>query len=445
MSLMRRNPKVIDQTHIRMRALDELKPARRNARTHSERQIEQIANSITAFGFNNPILVDDQGNVMAGHGRLAAAELLGMAKVPTLQISHLSDDQKRAYIIADNRIAEKSGWDDDILRIEFQELMDADIGFELTDLGFELAEIDVLLADSEAVEGDPADAVLPPVEQRLITSPGDLWRIGPHRILCANALLAESYERLLGNERAHVVFTDPPYNVKVSTIGGRGKTKHREFVMASGEMSEAEYTRFLSTVCRHMATFSVGGALQFICIDWRHLMELLRAGRIAYSELLNVCIWSKSGGGGMGSLYRSAHEEICVFKNGDNAHTNNIQLGRFGRNRTNVWSYPGLNSFQSGRQEALAQHPTVKPVAMVADALLDSSNRGDIVLDPFIGSGTSALAAHRTGRRCYGMELDPAYADVALRRVWNIVGIEPVCAASGETFSQREARLAAQA
>jgi DNA modification methylase len=242
----------------------------------------------------------------------------------------------------------------------------------------------------------------------------------------------------MGGEAAQMVFTDPPYNVPISGhVSGLGKAQHAEFRMASGEMTEAEFTRFLSTAFKHMATSSQGGAIHFICMDWRHLLELLRAGRIAYSELKNLCVWAKENGG-MGSLYRSQHELIAVFKNGAEPHINNVELGRHGRNRTNVWRHAGMNSFQAGRDELLAMHPTVKPVALVADAILDCSHRRGIVLDPFAGSGTTIIAAERTGRRCFGMELDPTYVDRTLRRVRAALGIEPVCAVTGAAFSAME-------
>lgn len=422
---------------VRARPISELRPGSANARIHSDKQVAQIARSISAFGFVSPVLITPDGSILAGHGRVRAAERLGMTDVPTLEVDHLSPSQMRAYMIADNRLAELAGWDEEILRIEFQHLLDAEIDFEITDVGFDIAEIDILLGSSEA-QKDGDDEFLPAPDPRNVSNAGDLWLIGPHRLLCGNALDQSSYEALLNGELASVVFSDPPYNVKVSQVSGRGVRKHREFLMASGEMSEAEFTRFLSTAFRNMAAASDDGALQYICIDWRHLSEALRAGRIAYSQLLNLCVWTKRAGG-MGSFYRSQHELILVFRNGEGAHQNNVMLGQWGRNRSNVWSYPGLNSFQHGRADALAMHPTVKPVALVADAILDCTGRGDIVLDPFAGSGTSTIAAHRTGRRCFAMELDPVYVDVAVRRVRQLTGIEPTCARTGDTFSKREA------
>jgi DNA modification methylase len=433
----------MDGLQIVSRPPGELKPSPSNARTHSTKQIGQIADSIRSFGFNNPVLIDREDYIIAGHGRVVAAQNLGMTHVPTVRLEHLSDAQKRAYILADNRLAELAGWDRDILAIELQNLLEieGDIDFEITDIGFETAEIDLILCEHSGEDGspDPADVVPKLDAGPAVTKPGDLWILGPHRLYCANALQADSYSVLMDGQAAQVVFTDPPYNVPIQGhVSGLGKARHAEFAMASGEMSEAEFTRFLTTVFRHLAAASVDGSIHFVCIDWRHLLELLRAGRIAYSELKNLCVWAKANGG-MGSLYRSQHELVAVFKNGDAPHINNVELGRHGRNRTNVWNYVGMNSFQPNLDENLSMHPTVKPVAMLADAIMDCSTRNGIVLDPFVGSGTTILAAQRTGRRCYALELDPRYVDVALRRVRGLTGIEPICARTGREFSSLEA------
>lgn len=427
------------------RPLSDLRSNKNNARLHSKRQIEQIAVSIQEFGFNNPVLVDENEMVIAGHGRLEAAKLLGRLVVPTIRLSHLTDQAKAAYILADNRLAELAGWDQNILAIELQNLLDCNLDFDLSDIGFETAEVDFLVQDSASpTEPDPADAGVDSHAGPAISKLGDLWLIGEHRLYCADALIAESYETLMAGELAQMAFADPPYNVPIAGhVSGLGKARHDEFVMASGEMSEKEFTHFLSTAFRQMAAFTCDGSIHFVCMDWRHLFELLRAGRIAFSELKNLCVWAKANGG-MGSLYRSQHELIAVFKNGSLPHVNNVELGKNGRYRTNVWSYPGMNSFQTDRNEKLAMHPTVKPVAMVGDAILDCSDRGRIILDPFAGSGTTILAAERVGRRCYSLELDPRYVDVALRRVRDVIGIEPVCQQNGRKFSELEAAAAGE-
>lgn len=425
--------------NIDERLVSQLKLNSRNARTHGKRQVEQIAASIREFGFNNPLLVDENDMVIAGHGRLEAARLLGRESVPVIRLAHLSAAQKAAFVIADNRLAELAGWNKETLSIELQSLLESDIGFSLSDIGFETAEVDFLLQVKESTDQpDPADQVIEEHFGPAVSRPGDVWLIGEHRLHCGDALLAASYKTLMDGELAQMAFTDPPYNVPVAGhVSGLGKARHDEFIMASGEMSEAEFTSFLSIAFREMASFTSDGSIHFVCMDWRHLFELLKAGRIAYSELKNLCAWVKSNGG-MGSLYRSQHELVGVFKNGSAPHVNNVELGKHGRYRTNVWSYPGMNGFQSGRDELLALHPTVKPVAMVADAILDCSDRGTIVLDPFLGSGTTILAAERTGRRCYALELDPRYVDVALRRVRGITGIEPICAETGKAFRDFE-------
>ena len=413
----------------------------RNARTHSKRQLRQITASIREFGFVNPILVDEADQIIAGHGRLAAARQLGLERVPAIRLRHLTDAQKRALAIADNKLAENAGWDRDLLALELQGLLEMDIDFEVTATGFEMGEIDVLIAGLDGEGEADADDEAPPVkfDRPAITQPGELWMLGRHRLLCGDALKGQSYARVLDGDPAQLIFTDPPYNLLIDGhVRGLGKIKHAEFAMASGEMSETEFIAFLKTFFGYLVAHSIDGAIHFICIDWRHLYELLTAGREVYTELKNLCVWNKSNGG-MGSLYRSKHEMIAVFKAGRAPHINNVELGRHGRNRTNVWDYRGVNAFGGDRDEALEMHPTVKPVAMVADAILDCSMRGGIVLDAFVGSGTTLLAAERTGRRACAIELEPHYVDVAIRRFQDATGIDAVDADSGRTFAETEA------
>ena len=417
-----------------------LKPYARNPHTHSAKQIRQIADSIRQFGFTNPILIDRDGGVVAGHGRIEATKLLGMQEVPTVRLDRMTEAQKRAYIIADNKLAENAGWDRELLALELQYISELEVDFDLTITGFEAAEIDVLLEEVNAgTMGEEADD-LPEVDQSgpPVSRVGDLWILGQHRVLCADATRAESFNRILGDELAQLVFVDPPYNVPINGhVGGLGAIQHREFPMASGEMSEDEFITFLKTVLGHLSNHSVDGSIHFICMDWRHCFELLCAGRAVYSELKNLCVWNKDNGG-MGSLYRSKHELVLVFKNGTASHINNIELGRHGRNRANVWDYPGVNSLHEERRAELAMHPTVKPVALVADAILDCSKRGGIVLDCFGGSGTTLIAAEQTGRHGYVMELDPAYVDVTIRRFRKVTGEEPIHAETHRTFADLE-------
>ena len=422
-----------------------LNPDPRNPRRHSKAQIRQIARSIKHFGFNVPILVDRANMVIAGHGRLEAARQLGFAEVPTIRLDHLTEAQARAFAIADNRLTENSTWDDKLLGQVFQELSVQNLDFDLQVTGFASAEIDLQiegLADGDD-QGDDAEQIPEPYTGRPVTKAGDVWVLGDHRVLCGNALDAAAYQLLLDGERADLVFTDPPYNVRIDGhVSGLGAVRHREFAMASGEMSADEFAAFLTVALGLHARNSVDGAIHYICMDWRHLDTVLAAGTAAYTELKNICVWVKNNAG-MGSFYRSQHELVCVFKSGRGTHQNNIQLGRFGRARTNVWSYPGATTFSRTSDEGylLGLHPTVKPVRMVADAILDCSRRGDVVLDGFLGSGTTVMAAERTGRRAFGLELDPVYTDTIVRRWQNYTGLSARHAVTGEAFAEYEREL----
>ncbi|MCA3573737.1 MAG: site-specific DNA-methyltransferase [Aestuariivirga sp.] len=417
--------------------VDLLKPPLRNARTHSKKQIRQIAASIRKFGFLTPLLIDGDGTVVAGNGRLAAVRMLGMESVPCILVSHLSKAEVRALAIADNRTAELAGWDADLLALELQEIKLLDVDFDLDVIGFSAAEVDHLIEGLAPEEsGNPADDALPPLEpEEVITRTGDVWIMGNHRLVCGDALSTDVVATLMAGARARMVFTDPPYNLKVSTIGGLGRVKHREFAMASGEMGSGEFTRFLTDACKMMATNCIDGAIAFICMDWRHLDELSAAGREAFTEMKNLIVWSKSNGG-MGSFYRSSHELIFCYKVGTAAHLNTFELGQHGRYRTNVWNYRGVNSFGSGRNEALAMHPTAKPVEMLADAMKDVSKRGDIVLDLFGGSGSTLIAAQKAARRAHLCEIDAAYCDRIVRRWQAYAKDDAILEATGQTFDE---------
>ena len=430
----------IHRLKVRIVPVASVQPDGRNPRTHSHKQIEQIASSIQQFGFTLPILIDAKRRVIAGHARLEAARLLGLEYVPTICLDYLSEPQKRAYLIADNKLAENAGWDHELLALELHCLSELDLDFDLTITGFETAEIDLFVegpdpgaADDTADKIPEIDASRPPVSRL-----GDLWILGRHRLLCADATERTSYEHLLASKKAQIVFTDPPYNVRIDGhVCGSGSIRHLEFRMAAGEMSDAEFIRFLNTALGHLTRYSRDGSIHFICMDWRHMWEIMSAARDVYAELKNVCVWTKDNGG-MGSLYRSRHELVFVFKNGTAPHINNIELGRFGRNRANVWNYPGVNSFRKGRLDDLAMHPTVKPVTMVADAILDCSRRGGSVLDCFGGSGTSLIAAEKTGRRGFLMELEPKYVDVTIERFQKMTGDKAVHAVAGLTFEDMQ-------
>jgi len=419
----------------------DLRPAPRNARTHSRKQIRQIADSIRAFGFTNPVLVDSSGQVIAGHGRLAAAQLLGLERVPTLCIDWLNQAEQRAYVLADNRLAEKAGWDRGLLGLELGELCNLDIDETLT--GFEIAEIDLILDAGEAGRGD--DPLLQPGTGPAVCQCGDVWILGRHRLLCGDALQGGSYDLLMGRDKARLVVTDPPYNVPIAGhVSGLGKVRHREFVQGSGELSDRQFLDFLTSALAAMAKVSRAGSLHYVFMDWRHLPELIAAGRAVHEDWLNLCVWAKNNAG-MGSLYRSQHELVAVFRHGRRPHINNVELGRNGRHRSNVWNYAGANSFSAERDNALASHPTVKPLEMIVDIIKDASDRDDIVLDAFGGSGTTLIAAERCSRTARLVELDPLYCDVILRRFESTGGQVPVLSHTGETLREVERRLAAAA
>ena len=394
-----------------------------------------------AFGFNVPILINRDLQVIAGHGRLQAARNLGWSEVPTIMLEHLTEAQAKAFMIADNRLTETSTWDDRLLAEQLKELSLVDLDFSLEVTGFDMGEIDFRI-ESLDVSGDPEDGPDPADEipeaptGDPVTQLGDLWLLGPHRLLCGNALEAETLSVLMAGRRAAMVFIDPPYNVPIDGhCTGLGTVRHREFAMACGEMDEAAFTAFLAQAMRGLAAHSQDGALHYVCMDWRHLREVLAAGHEIYTDLKNLCVWAKDNAG-MGSFYRSQHELVLVFKHGKGAHQNHVELGRHGRYRSNVWRYPGVNSFGRATEEGnlLALHPTVKPVGLVADAILDSSRRGEVVLDTFLGSGTTLMAAERVGRACCGLELDPLYVDTATRRWQTLTGESAVLAASGASF-----------
>lgn len=429
-------PLMIEPQRLEKIPLADLKPHDRNPRTHSKKQVEQIADSIRRFGFTNPVLVDGAGQVVAGHGRIEAAKLIGMTSVPVLRLEHMTEAEKRAYVIADNRLAELAGWDNNLLALELSAITELDGEFELALTGFDAAEIEALLNGLDTEPSSAEDGAEIDEQAPVVSRVGDMWQLGEHIVICGDATDPAVYDRLLGGEKAQMVFTDPPYNVPVNGhICGLGKVQHDEFVMASGEMSKAEFTEFLTKVARNLASFSSDGSIHYVCMDWRHIGELLAAGRAAYSEFKNLVVWNKDNGG-MGAFYRSKHELVFVFKNGTAAHVNNFGLGQHGRYRTNVWDYAGVNSLKAERGEELMMHPTVKPVAMVADAIRDCSRRGGIILDAFSGSGTTIVAAEQTGRKARVIELDPRYVDVAVRRWQQVTGGKAMLVDSDNSFDE---------
>lgn len=431
-------PLAQSQPLVELRPTATLRPYARNARTHSKKQIQQIARSIERFGFTNPVLVSGDGEIIAGHGRVEAAKLLGMTEVLTLALDHLTAAERRAYMLADNKLALNAGWDQEILAIELQGLIHLDFQVELT--GFSLAEIDLVLDHAGESSPEPvlsktgavtADDAVPASLEEAVSRMGDVWQLGRHRLICGDARLSETYAHLLGDETVDLVFTDPPYNVPIDGhVSGLGSVKHREFAFASGEMSAAQFTAFLTESLGCMAERCRDGAIAFVCMDWRHMGELLAAGHSVFSELKNLIVWNKTNGG-MGAFYRSKHELIFVWKVGTAPHTNTFGLGDTGRYRTNVWDHAGISSISAARSEELEMHPTVKPVALVADAIKDCSRRGELVLDGFAGSGSTLIAAEKTGRTARLIEFDPHYCDTIVRRFEAYTGKQAVLIADG--------------
>ncbi len=420
--------------------IDGIKPYKNNPKQHCEKQITQIINSIKEFRFNNPILIDENNEIIAGHGRLLAAKHLGLTQVPIIRLTHLTAPQKRAYRIADNKLTENGEWDIDLLKLEFSELEKLNLDFSLDITGFDNIEIDTILNPAQA---DEKLNNIPFIDEKeIVSKPGDIWQLGAHRIICADALKQESFAALMGEEKADMVFTDPPYNVKIEGhVCGKGANQHKEFAMASGELTESEFTNFLSQNFGLLKAFSKEGSLHYICMDWRHTGEISAAGKI-YDEFKNICVWNKTNAG-MGSLYRSKHEFIFLFKNGKTPHINNVELGVHGRYRTNVWDYAGVNAFGKNRS-LLKLHPTVKPVEMIWDAILDVSTRGDIVLDSFLGSGSTLIACEKVKRVCRAVELEPLYIDTTIRRWQDLTGQKAVLQGSGKTYSNLLAEKEAQ-
>jgi DNA modification methylase len=354
-----------------------------------------------------------------------------------VRLAHLDAAQRRAYVLADNKLALNAGWDRDLLAIELQGLIDIEFDVELT--GFSAAEIDIVLEEAHESSPDgpaePEDIPLAPGDPAsAVTRPGDVWCLGRHRLICGDARDRAVLAMLMGDERADLIFTDPPYNVPIDGhVTGLGRIRHREFAMGVGEMSAEAFTGFLQQTLGHAAALARDGAIAFVCMDWRHMGELLEAGQAVSWKLKNLCVWNKTNGG-MGTFYRSKHELVFVFKVGTAAHTNTFGLGDSGRYRTNVWDFAGVNTMRAGRREDLAMHPTVKPVALVAEAIKDCSRRGEIVLDCFGGSGTTLMAAQKTGRLARLIECDPSYCDNILRRFERVTGKQATHAASATSF-----------
>jgi DNA modification methylase len=426
----------VSHTKFELRSTRTLQPDPGNARLHSKKQQARVTAIIKQVGFINPIVVNSKAKILAGHARYMAAKSLGLNTVPVIVVNGLTAAEEQAYVLADNRIPEGAAWDRSLLANHLNNLapllVEEGLSIELT--GFEAAEIDGLMGDLVDPELDPADE-LPQIANKPVSKVGDLWQLGEHRLFCGDSCEEPAVRALMDRDQAAMIFADPPFNVRIKATVGRGKIKHREFAFASGEMSAVEFIIFLKKWMRLATQFSEEGSIHFICMDWRHLGQTLTAGEDVYTELKNLVVWTKTGAG-MGSFYRSQHELIFVFKNGVGPHQNNIELGRHGRNRSNVWSHAGVNTFRAGRLDELSIHPTVKPVALVADAMRDCSRRGQIVFDPFMGSGTTILAAEKVGRRAYGLEIEPRYIDAAVKRWQDFTKRDAILKATGQTFDE---------
>jgi DNA modification methylase len=425
------------------RKISALKPHPRNVRTHPGKQIEALARSIEQFGFTAPALIDEFDTTLAGAARVIAAKKAGLDEVPVVVLRGLSEAKKRAYVLADNKISQLAGYDRPGLANELQDLASllAAEGLDLELTGFEPAEIDALFADLVDPAGE-FEETLSPLPEEAVTRRGDLWVFkGQHRLLCDDARHAD-YRRLMQGEQAQMIFADAPYNVDIRKVVGRGRTKHRNFAMARGELTRAQYTEFLTETFGPAVENSADGALSYLCVDWRHQREMLDAGDAVFGDdPKTLIVWAKSTPA-QGSPYRSAHELIYLYKHGKGPHLDNVELGKHGRNRSNVWTYAGVNTFRAGRMDELSAHPTVKPIPLVADAIRDCTRRGGIVLDPFLGSGTTILAAEKVGRRGYGIEIDPAYVDVAIRRWMKATRSDVILESTGKTFDEVAAERA---
>lgn len=422
-------------------AIADLQPAPRQTRRFVEEHVERLMVAISDLGFNDPILVAD-GRIVDGHVRVEAARRLRLAEVPAIDVSHLSPVDRRKLALAVNRLGELGEWDISELRIEFAELIDLDV--DLTSTGFTSQEQDIILLDDCETAGEGEQDEPPEPPHHPVSRLGDVWICNDHRIICGNSLEEATYEALLLGETAHCVLTDPPYNVPIAgNVSGLGKKVHAEFAMASGELSDEEWQAFLDKLLALLAANVSAGAVLFLFMDWRSIHRLYLAGDAAGLRRINLVVWYKEAGA-MGALYRSAYELVAVFCKGAKPRVNNVELGKNGRDRQNVWLAPGANRRGSSANEMLHLHATPKPVELCVDGLLDVTDRGDLVLDAFLGSGTTLIAAEKSGRRCRGIELEPKFVDVSVVRWMQLTGLEPVLEETGETFEEVRVRRSAE-
>ena len=419
-----------------------LKPMPGSPRQHPKSQIRALTKSFEAFGQVLPILIDADCRIISGHAQWEVAQCLAMSDVMTMRIEHLNEPQIKALMVALNRLGDLSKWDEPALSTILLDLYALDLDFDIEATGFAEIEIELRIEGLDEKTDDTDDTILV-ASGPTVTQLGDLWQLGNHRLLCANALEQPIWSQLMGDEHAALVVTDPPFNVPIDGhVSGLGKYKHREFEMAAGEMSEAEFTEFLRSAMAHAHRWSAPGSVHYWAMDWRHSLEISSAGKAIYERYLNMAVWAKNQPG-MGSFYRSQHELFFIFAKGGGAIRNNVQLGLFGRSRSNLWNYPSAASLARTAEEGnpLALHPTVKPLALICDILLDASTKGDIVVDPFGGSGTTLIAAEKLGRKARLIELDPAYCDTILRRWQRWSGETAFRVTDGMSFTALEAEI----
>ncbi|ODT16941.1 MAG: hypothetical protein ABS35_26995 [Kaistia sp. SCN 65-12] len=416
--------------------IDQIRIFEGSARQHPKRQLNKMIKLLRHFGQIVTLIVDENNNLIDGHLMLDALRRLGATEVSVSVLKEISRAEVIALRLSLNRIAEDTVWDNDKLRVQLQELNELSFDMELT--GFDVPEIDHILSiepiGDDAIEELRASVLMP--GKHPMVRLGDVFLLGKHVVCCGDSRDLRLLAKIMNGDVARVVFIDPPYNVPIQGhVSGLGKTQHREFLCASGEMTSDQFTSFLAGALNSVASVAVDGAIVFVCMDFRHISELLSAAAAAALELKNLCVWVKSAPG-MGTFYRSQHELVFVFKKGSGPHTNNFELGQHGRSRSNVWRYAGVNTWGKDRMKLLGAHPTVKPLTMVADALKDVSKRGETVVDSFLGSGTTLLAAEKTGRRCVGIELDPGYVEVAIGRWQSLTGRDAILAETGQTFDE---------
>jgi DNA modification methylase len=429
--------------------LGDIRPNPKNARKHSDHQIKLLMGSINAFGFVGVLVIGEDNVIVSGHGRFEAARRLQLASLPCVRVEHLTPEAKAALALADNKLAEHSSWDEAALAETLSELSTADLDFDIGATGFDSVDLDRLLGNevqerhrangATDVSEDPADEI-PEIRNDFpsVSQLGMAWRLGKHCVVHGDALDPSTYSRLLGDQMATQVVTDPPYNVP--NAGHVSSKNFREFPMAHGELSAPQFTGFLAQSLKNSAAHLRDGAILHVFMDWRHMNEMQAAAAAAKLLVKNLCVWAKPSPG-QGSFYRSQHELVFVLKYGASPHINNFGLGGRGRTRSNVWKYPAVRGVRMGVNDPDEGHPTVKPVALIMDAIRDCSKRGDIILDPFGGSGTTLIAAERVGRLARLIELDGNYVDLIIRRWQAATGGNAIEMDSGLTFNELEHRL----